>query len=311
MIFTSIKKHKSTNIYSNSRHKMKNYLSYLAILLLFLTTSCGTMSYQTSNFQDSIYYTPTKSNRQIIKEQQEELTQLIQETEEKSSQWTIPETTLSDTLQDTLAHPLDYTGWYNPYPYNYYGPSSHWSLGFSFGWTYPYYSYYGPYSSFGFGWYDPWYGYGWYDPWYNPWYNPWYGPGFGPGFGPGPMPSFRDRIYGKRDGNNQGLRNTGMGTAVRQPRQIRGLDSQQPAYQKPKDQRKENRIQINQEGKGKTEQQKERGRTRNNEQNNQNRTERNTQINRSNQTTQPPRQSNFNGGGGRSGGSHRSGGSRR
>lgn len=210
---------------------MKNSSLYAALCSLLLLSSCGTTAYQASSFEDNIYYTPTRSARETIADQERQLAALSGKTTAGMQAWsagvtdtlllsgTNPEVSvpfepntayyvsLSDTTRqftvnlnfDDPYYDWRYNGWYSPYwgtwrsPW-YYGPQ------FGFGWS----SWYG-WSAWA-GWYDPWFGpygpwYGWYDPWYGPWYG-WYDPWY-PGY---PVcPSYPvDIQYGRRPSGTAG-----------------------------------------------------------------------------------------------------------
>lgn len=223
----------------NRINKIQGILFSTAALLG--AVSCGTASYTSSGYANSIYMTAETATPAQKEQDAVRLDNLQARTTETIKQYSsttaaqietaaaIPlsegETyeerlTKFDSPQYVVNIEVDYTPWYDwRYGYyHYYGwYDPFWGPGYHWGWYDPWY---GPY----WGWRDPWYGWGgywggWYDPWYGwggywgGWYNPWYPPYPGwyyPGHG---HINARDRYYGRNNSstyrnntvaNNQG-----------------------------------------------------------------------------------------------------------
>lgn len=216
---------------------------YLSAFAAIAATSCGTATFATYGYENSIYtFTEDdrasdqagninleslrKSSMQTIDElrtesqviasrsQEQEFIPLAEgETfEERLTKFDNPEYSINISVS---AYPYGCPAWIG---FGYHSPG-YWSRWYG-SWYDPWYGgWYDP-------WYNPWYG-GWYDPWYNPWYggwyNPWYGPWYGGWYNPWydpwyggwhdpwyPSGSMRDRnvYYGKRnEGTVYGRRN--------------------------------------------------------------------------------------------------------
>lgn len=188
---------------------MKKVLIIASLLVTVLLSSCGTSAsyYASSEFEDGIYYRPSKEAALASAKIEDEVDELIARTKREAARFTDtivisgatasvdleyrPDTRYALVLDNDSAGPIgevnlnfnfdDY--WYGYRNYNYW---DYWYMANNWPWC-GYWGYYdpwfGPGWGIGFGW-SSWYGWGvWFDPWYGPWYNPWYA-WYGPWYGP-------------------------------------------------------------------------------------------------------------------------------
>ena len=170
---------------------MKNRLFILSLLALFGLASCGTTSYYSSVYDDSIYSRP-QMRLTVVRNDDGGTTYSAG----RAGRYSVDVYALDDgETYEARLHRfddepvesytvyVDYYGWDNPWYNPWWGPAY-------------YYSWYSPwrhsYAWYNTWWYDSWYGYGWRDPywysgwaWYDPWYHcSWYNCYWGPHYGP-------------------------------------------------------------------------------------------------------------------------------
>jgi hypothetical protein len=176
---------------TNALITRKTPFYFLFGLLGAVVTSCG--SYQNSSYYDNDGIYATNGEKVVIKDNQPNSTSLQYKQYFNSLQNDNSGEIFTDvnsygnnydTENDSIQAPsTGYASWGSSpqettitvYP------DSYWSIGFGFGWGYPYYGYGYGYPYYGYGWGYPYYGYGWGYPGYGYGY-----PGYGyPGYGYG------------------------------------------------------------------------------------------------------------------------------
>jgi len=177
---------------TNALITRKTPLYFLIGFLSLLITSCG--SYQNSSYYDNDGIYGTNGEKIVIKDNQPNNTSIqykqyfnsLQNTSVSGEIFTDVNSYGNnyDPQNDSIQAPsTGYASWGSSpqettvtvYP------DSYWSIGFGFGWGYPYYGYGYGYPYYGYGWGYPYYGYGY--PGYG-WGYPGYGCGY-PGYGYG------------------------------------------------------------------------------------------------------------------------------
>ncbi len=134
---------------------MKNRLFILSLLAALGLASCGTTSYYSSIYNDSIYSRPERARVTVVNNRDGRVTETV-------DKYTVDVYALDDgeTYEARLRRfdepevesytvYVDYYGWDNPWYNPWWGPSYYYS------------------------WYSPWrHSYAWYNTW---WYDSWYG----------------------------------------------------------------------------------------------------------------------------------------
>jgi hypothetical protein len=177
---------------TNALITRKAPLYFLIGLLCALLTSCG--SYQNSSYYDNDGVYGTNGEKIVIKDNQPSSASVqykqyfssLQSTGGSGEIFTDVNSygTNYDTENDSIQAPTTgYASWGSSPQESTVTvyPDSYWSIGFGFGWGYPYYGYGYGYPYYGYGWGYPYYGYGY--PYYGYGY-PGYGCGY-PGYGYG------------------------------------------------------------------------------------------------------------------------------